>query len=80
VYLSGNIKSEDKILTRITKLIIAIIPTYVLGIIWLSTIFGWNDSVVKLGVAPFVLAELFKITLLSLLIPHIFKLKKYIKS
>ena len=80
VYLSGNIKSEDKILTRITKLIIAIIPTYVLGIIWLSTIFGWNDSVIKLGVAPFVLAELFKITLLALLTPHIFKLKKYIKS
>jgi biotin transport system substrate-specific component len=80
VYLSGNIKDEDKILTRITKLIIAIIPTYVLGVMWLGTIFGWNDSIIKLGVAPFIFAELFKITLLALLIPHIFKLKKYIKS
>ncbi|CAO6130320.1 BioY Uncharacterized conserved protein [Candidatus Pelagibacterales bacterium] len=80
VYFSGNIKNEDKILTRITKLIIAIIPTYVLGVIWLGTIFGWNGSIIKLGVAPFIFAELFKITLLALLIPHIFKLKKNIKS
>ena len=80
VYLSGNIKDEDKILTRITKLIIAIIPPYVLGFMWLGTIFGWNDTIIKLGVAPFVFAELFKITLLALLIPHIFKLKKYLKS
>jgi len=80
VYLSGNIKDEDKILTRITKLIIAIIPTYLLGVMWLGTIFGWNDSIIKLGVAPFIFAELFKITLLALLTPHIFKLKKYIKS
>ena len=80
VYFSGNIKNEDKILTRITKLIIAIIPTYVLGVIWLGTIFGWNGSIIKLGVAPFIFAELFKITLLALLIPHIFKLKKIIKS
>jgi biotin transport system substrate-specific component len=47
---------------------------------WLGTIFGWNDSIIELGVAPFIFAELFKITLLALLIPHIFKLKKYIKS
>ena len=80
VYLSGNIKDEDKILTRITKLIIAIIPTYLLGVIWLSIIFGWNSSIIKLGVAPFMFAELFKIILLALLIPHIFRLKKYIKS
>jgi biotin transport system substrate-specific component len=65
VYLSGNIKDEDKIPTRV---------------IWLGTIFGWNDSIIKLGVVPFIFAELFKITLLALLIPHIFKLKKYIKS
>lgn len=80
VYLSGNIKDEDKILTRITKLIIAVIPTYVLGVMWLGTLFGWNNSIIKLGVAPFIFAELFKITLLALLIPKIFKLKKYIKS
>jgi len=51
-----------------------------LGVMWLGTLFGWNDSIIKLGVAPFIFAELFKITLLALLIPHIFKLKKYIKS
>jgi biotin transport system substrate-specific component len=80
VYLSGNIKNEDKILTRIIKLIIAVIPTYLLGVIWLGIIFDWNGSIIKLGVAPFIFAELFKIILLALLIPHIFKLKKYIKS
>ncbi len=80
VYLSGNIKYEDKIITRITKLIIAIIPTYLLGVIWLGIIFGWNFSIIKLGVTPFIFAELFKITLLALLIPKILKLKKFIKS
>ena len=56
---------KRQILTRIIKLIIAIIPTYVLGVMWLGTIFGWNDSIIKLGVAPFIFAELFKITLLA---------------
>lgn len=80
VYLAGNIKDEDKILTRIIKLIIAIIPTYVLGVMWLGKLFGWNDSIIKLGITPFIFAELFKITLLALILPYIFKLKKYIKS
>ena len=39
---------------------------YILGILWLSKFVGW-DKVFLLGVQPFLLAEIFKITILSIL-------------
>jgi biotin transport system substrate-specific component len=79
-YLSGNVKNEDKNITKIIKLIIAIVPTYFFGVIWLGSTLGWSMSIVEMGVIPFLLAEAFKIALLVIISPFIFKLKKYTRS
>ena len=60
-----------------TKLLISVSLIYLLGIIWLSKFVGW-EKVIVFGLKPFWLAELFKIMLLSFLIPSVLKLKKII--
>jgi biotin transport system substrate-specific component len=58
------------------KLLIAILPTYILGLIWLGNVIGWNKPILELGLYPFVLGEFFKISILIILIPKILKFKK----
>ena len=54
-------------------------PTiYILGILWLGTLIGWDKPIIQLGVLPFLLAEFFKISLLTILAKKIFKLRKSI--
>ncbi|MDC1134925.1 hypothetical protein OAS68_01700 [Candidatus Pelagibacter sp.] len=45
---------------------------------WLGTLIGWDKPIFNLGVAPFLLAEAFKILLLSLLVKKLIKLKSFI--
>ncbi len=68
--------SEQKVESWFGKLIIFIkffilfvvsmLSIYILGIIWLSNFVGW-EKVLILGVYPFLLAETFKITILTIL-------------
>ena len=44
--------------------------------IWLGSLIGWDKPIFKLGAQPFLLAELFKVVLLALVIPALFKFKK----
>jgi biotin transport system substrate-specific component len=44
----------------------SMLSIYILGIIWLSNFVGW-EKVLVLGVYPFVLAEMFKISILTVL-------------
>ena len=45
----------------------------------IGTLIGWEKPIFKLGVQPFLLAELFKILLLLFLTPTLLKAKKLIK-
>ena len=49
------------------KLIISLTPTYIIGLIWLGTIIGWNKPILELGFYPFLLGEIFKVSLLAIL-------------
>ena len=51
---------------------------YILGVLWLGTLLGWDKPIVQLGVKPFLLAEIFKIILLTLLAKKIIKLRRFI--
>jgi biotin transport system substrate-specific component len=51
---------------------------YLFGILWLGTLIGWDKPIVQLGVTPFILAEFFKICLLTLLTKIIINLRKFI--
>jgi len=77
-YLASKIKTDDNLLTVIIKLIIATSTIYILGLIWLGTIIGWDKPVFSLGAKPFLLAEILKIIILALLTKQIIKIKKFI--
>jgi biotin transport system substrate-specific component len=60
------------------KLILSVSTIYILGIFWLGNIIGWDKPVFELGAAPFLIAELFKITLLTLLTKTILNFRNFI--
>ena len=60
------------------KLILSVSIIYILGIFWLGIIIGWEKPIFKLGIAPFLLAETFKIFLLTFLSKKILKFRKFI--
>ena len=64
--------------TEFVKLIISVSTIYILGVFWLGSLIGWDKPIIQLGVTPFLLAELFKIIILTLLANNIVKLKKII--
>ena len=77
-FLASYIKISDKYLIIITKLILSVSSIYILGILWLGTLIGWDKPIFELGVAPFLLAEIFKISLLTILTKKILKFRKFI--
>jgi len=77
-YLASKIKIDDNFFIVLFKLIIATSTIYILGLIWLGTLIGWDKPIFALGAKPFLLAEIFKIMLLALLTKQIIKIKKFI--
>ena len=77
-FLASKIKIEDNFFVVLFKLIIATSTIYILGLIWLGTLIGWDKPIFALGAKPFLLAEIFKIMLLALLTKQIIKIKKFI--
>tara|TARA_B100000902_G_scaffold393604_1_gene448179 strand:+ start:3633 stop:4184 length:552 start_codon:yes stop_codon:yes gene_type:complete len=77
-YLASFVNSEDNYLIVFIKLIVSVSTIYLLGVIWLGTIIGWEKPILSLGVYPFLLAEFFKITLLSLIAKKITKFRNFI--
>ena len=77
-YLSSMIKFEDGFFVVLGKLILATSTIYILGLLWLGTLIGWDKPILALGAKPFLLAEIFKITILALLIKQIIKIRKFI--
>lgn len=78
VYLAGSFKYNKGIINTFLKLIFSVSFIYILGLIWLGTLIGWDKPIFKLGAQPFLLAELFKIILLAVLYPYLKKLNKFI--
>ena len=66
--LSGFFKFDKNVIFNFLKLVLSVSVIYFLGIIWLGYLIGWDKPIIDLGVKPFLLAELFKITLLSLIV------------
>ena len=65
-------------LALFTKLVFAVSFIYILGLLWLGYLIGWDKPIFELGAQPFLLAELFKLLLLTALYPWIKKLNKII--
>ena len=77
-FLAGYFKFEGNLLNSFIKLLISVSTIYILGVFWLGSLIGWDKPIIQLGVTPFLLAELFKIIILTLLTKNILKLRKFI--
>ena len=77
-FLASMVKLEDSFLVVLSKLLIATSTIYILGLLWLGTLIGWDKPIFALGAKPFLLAEIFKIGILTLLVKQIIKIKKFI--
>jgi biotin transport system substrate-specific component len=60
------------------KLIFSVSFIYILGILWLGTLIGWQKPLFQLGVQPFLLAELFKVLIVLFSLSKIKKLNLYL--
>ena len=79
VYFAGSFKYDKGTINTFLKLIFYISFVYILGMMWLGILIGWDKPIFKLGAQPFLLAELFKMLLLLFLTPTLLKVKKLIK-
>ncbi len=77
-YLASMIKFDDSYFVILGKLILATSTIYILGLLWLGTLIGWDKPIFALGAKPFLLAEIFKISILALLAKQIVKIRKFI--
>ena len=77
-YLASKINIQDNFLLVLAKLTIATSTIYLLGLLWLGTLIGWDKPIFALGAKPFLLAEIFKIILLALLTNKILKIRNFI--
>ena len=77
-FLASFIKINDDYFKIFIKLILSVSTIYIFGILWLGTLIGWDKPIFELGVLPFLLAELLKICLLTVIAKKMFKLREFI--
>ena len=77
-FLAGYFNFKGNIFSNFIKLLISVSPIYILGIFWLGSLIGWDKPIIELGLTPFLLAEIFKISILALLAKNLLKLRKII--
>ena len=78
VYISGKFKYDNNLIKTFFKLFFATSFIYLLGMIWLGSLIGWDKPIFQLGAQPFLLAELFKILIATFAISQIKKIKKLV--
>ena len=75
VCLTGFFKFDNNFLKNFVKLCFAVSFIYSFGLLWLGSLIGWDKPIFELGAKPFLLAELFKVLILTILIPKILRFK-----
>jgi len=78
VFFAGYLNLKNNIFIIFSKLILSVSTIYLFGALWLGTLVGWDKPILELGVTPFLLAELFKICLLTILAKKIIKFRQFI--
>ena len=77
-FLAGYLNLKTNIFLIFLKLILSVSIIYILGILWLGHLIGWDKPLLELGLMPFLLAELFKISLLTIITKKLIKFRKII--
>ena len=77
-YLAGKFIYDNNYFFNFLKLTFAISFIYILGMLWLGNLIGWDKPIFELGAKPFLLAELLKILIATIAINKIKKFRKFI--
>ena len=77
-YFSGSFKYNKGLINTFFKLMFSVSFIYIFGLLWLGFLIGWDKPVFQLGAQPFLLAELFKILILTIIAGSLNKIKKFI--
>ena len=77
-FFAGYLNLMGNIFIIFSKLVLSVSTIYLFGALWLGTLIGWDKPILQLGVTPFLLAELLKICLLTLLAKKIIKFRNFI--
>ena len=77
-FLAGYMNLKTNMFLIFIKLILSVSTIYILGVLWLGNLIGWDKPIMQLGVTPFLLAELFKILILTILTKTLLNLRKFI--
>ena len=85
-YIAGHFKYDscfgksklNSAFKNLIKLIFAVSFIYIFGLLWLGFLIGWDKPIFQLGAYPFLLAELFKMLILSIIAGSLYKIKKII--
>tara|TARA_Y100000590_G_scaffold99921_1_gene113567 strand:- start:1969 stop:2541 length:573 start_codon:yes stop_codon:yes gene_type:complete len=85
VYFAGKFNFEDifknsffNFFKNYFKLLFALSFIYIFGLLWLTFLIGLDKPIIAIGAKPFLLAEIFKILLLSIIAGKIIKIRKFI--
>jgi len=78
VFLAGKFNYSKNLIINFLKLTFATSFIYLLGMVWLGSLIGWDKPIFKLGAQPFLLAELFKILIATIAINQIIKIRNLI--
>ena len=78
VFFAGFFNYKSNLFINFIKLSFATSFIYIFGMLWLGSLVGWDKPIFKLGAQPFLLAELFKILIVTLAIGQIKKIRKII--
>jgi biotin transport system substrate-specific component len=78
VCVSGKFNYDNNLIKNFLKLFFATSFIYILGLVWLGSLIGWDKPIFELGAQPFLLAELFKILIATFALNQIKKVKKFI--
>ena len=78
VFLAGKFNYNKNLIKNFLKLTFATSFIYLLGMVWLGSLIGWDKPIFKLGAQPFLLAELFKILIATFAINQIIKIRNLI--
>ena len=77
-FFAGKFDYNKNLITNFLKLTFATSFIYLLGMVWLGSLIGWDKPIFKLGAQPFLLAELFKILIATFAINQIIKIRNLI--
>ena len=78
VYAAGKFNFNKNYVLNFIKIVFSVLPIYVLGLLWLGILIGWDKPIFELGAKPFLLAEIFKIFLLVIISSKVDFFKKFI--